>query len=137
MRVFLDASILFSAAKSNGAVRRLLDLLRSRGHVGVVNAFVIAEARRNLERKGPDALAALEGLLVRLELVATPLPVASALSAWRPEKDRPVLEAAIAARCDALVTGDRTHFAAGYGRAYGGVTVYSPRGLAEAVSGWS
>jgi hypothetical protein len=28
MRIFLDANILFSAAKSDGAVRRLLDELR-------------------------------------------------------------------------------------------------------------
>jgi hypothetical protein len=42
-----------------------------------------------------------------------------------------VLAAAIALDCDALVTGDRTHFGAGYGRAFGGVTIHSPRSLAE------
>jgi hypothetical protein len=50
---------------------------------------------------------------------------------WLPEKDRPVLAAAIRLGCDALVTGDRTYFGAGYGRVYGGVTIYSPRTLAE------
>ena len=32
MRVFLDANILFSAAKSDGAVRALVKLLLERGH---------------------------------------------------------------------------------------------------------
>ena len=135
MRVFLDANILFSAAKSDGAVRRLVELLVTSGHACVVNEYVIVEARRNLERKGPDALAVLDLMLTRLEVGATALPLSSVLSAWLPEKDRPVLESAVAARCDALVTGDRTHFATGHGKVFGGVTVYSPRGLAEALFG--
>ena len=48
-----------------------------------------------------------------------------------PEKDRPVLAAAIRLRCNALVTGDRTRFGTGYGKVFGGVTVHSPRSLAE------
>ena len=41
--------------------------------------------------------------------------------------------AAIALRCDALVTGDRTHFGAGYGQAFDGVTIYAPAQLGMAV----
>ena len=48
-----------------------------------------------------------------------------------PEKDRPVLDAAIRAGCDALVTGDRTHFGAFHGRMLGGVAIHSPRSLLE------
>lgn len=54
-------------------------------------------------------------------------------TAWLPDKDRPVLAAAIRLGCDALVTGDRMHFGAGYGRTFAGVTVHSPRSLAEQV----
>ena len=50
-----------------------------------------------------------------------------------PVKDRPVLAAAIHQSCDALVTGDRTHFGALYGRTIHGVTIHSPRSLAEAL----
>jgi uncharacterized protein len=50
-----------------------------------------------------------------------------------PDNDRPVLAAAIRLGCDALVTGDRTHFGAGFGRTFGGVTLYSPRSLAERI----
>jgi len=38
-------------------------------------------------------------------------------------------------RCDALVTGDRTHFGPGYGKVFGGVTIHSPRSLAERLFG--
>jgi hypothetical protein len=129
----MDANILFSAAKSDGAVRALVRLLVERGHECWADAYVLAEARRNLLAKGPEALRVLDALLPHLCLAAAaPLAAVPADElAWLPEKDRPVLAAAIRLRCDALVTGDRTHFGAGYGRAFGGVTVHSPRSLAE------
>ena len=51
-RVFLDANILFSAAKSDGAVRALLGLLLDRRHECCADAYVVAAARRNLVNKG-------------------------------------------------------------------------------------
>ena len=137
MRVFLDANILFSAAKSDGAVRALVRLLVERGHECWADAYVVAEARRNLLAKGADALHVLDALLPHLRLAAA-APVAAVAAdelAWLPEKDRPVLAADIHLHCDALVTGDRTHFGAGYGRSFGGVTVHSPRSLAERLLG--
>jgi hypothetical protein len=50
-----------------------------------------------------------------------------------PAKDRPVLAAAILDACDALVTGDRSHFGSLYGRTIHGVAIHSPRSLAEAL----
>ena len=142
MRVFLDANILFSAAKSDGAVRALLRLLVERGHEAVTDAYVVAEARRNLLAKGPQALQVLDALLTRLTVVAAASPVARAADpgqdvelAWLPEKDRPVLAAAVRLGCDALLTGDRTHFGTGYGRVFGGVAIHSPRSLAEQILG--
>lgn len=137
MRVFLDANILFSAAKSDGAVRTLLRLLIEHGHECCADAYVVAEARRNLQVKGAQALRVLEALLPRLELAAAVPPARTDArvgeTAWLPEKDRPVLASAIRMGCDALVTGDRTHFGGGYGRTFGGVTIYSPRSLAEHI----
>jgi predicted nucleic acid-binding protein len=139
MRVFLGANVLFSAAKSDGAVRALLRLLVERGHEAVADAYVVAEARRNLLAKGPQALDVLDSLLEHLK-VAAASPAAHAADSrlhaqltWLPKKDRPVLEAAIRLGCDALVTGDRTHFGAGYGRVFGGVTIHSPRSLAQQI----
>lgn len=132
MRVFLDANILFSAAKSDGAVRQLLRLLVEHGDECWVDSFVVAEARRNLTAKGPEALIVLDALLPHLRVApASVIPGSAALVDWLPEKDRPVLAAAIRLGCDALVTGDRKHFAAGYGKTFGGVMLHSPRSLAE------
>ena len=46
---------------------------------------------------------------------------------------RAVLLAAIQLQCDALVTGDRTHFGSGYGKTFEGVTIPSPRSIAESI----
>ena len=133
LRIFLEANVLFSAAHSDGAVRRLLYLLHADGHTLVADAYVAVEAQRNLAAKGgADALAYLEALLSRIEVngvvaQATLTPVAD----WLPAKDRPVLHAAIACRCQALVTGDSTHFGAGYGKSFDGVTIYAPAQLAH------
>lgn len=136
MRIFLDANVLFSAARSDGAVRRLLELLLDGGHECWVDGFVVTEARRNLELKSGVALPDLDRLLRRLR-VAPMRPPASELEATLPvvEKDRPVLAAAIRLGCHALVTGDRTHFGRLLGRSVRGVTIHSPRSLAESL--WS
>lgn len=132
MRVFLDANILFSAAKTDGAIRRLLRLLMDAGHVCCVDDYVVSEARRNLSRKGPQAVAVLDALLPLLELASASLPAPARIELdWLPEKDRPVLASAVRLRCDALLTGDRSDFGPGYGRSFSGVTVISPRALFE------
>lgn len=64
-----------------------------------------------------------------------PSPVVVSDIEWLPEKDRPVLGAAVRLCCDVLVTGDRTHFGAGCGHVFGGVTILSPRLLAERLTG--
>ena len=135
MRVFLDANVLFSAAKSDGAVRELLRRLLEAGHECWVDDYVVIEARRNLARKGAGALAVLDTLLAGLHQATASVPGPRVTDVqWLPEKDRPVLAAAIGLKCEALVTGDRTHFGVGYGRSFGGVTVHSPRSLAAALA---
>ena len=136
MRVFLDANVLFSAAKSDGAVRELLRLLRVAGHECWIDDYVVVEAYRNLLAKGPEALSALDSLVASCRRNPTQSSAAVAVRAeidWLPEKDRPVLAAAIRLRCAVLVTGDRTHFGSGYGRVFAGVMIHSPRSLAEAL----
>lgn len=132
MRIFLDANILFSAAKSDGAIRRLLQRLVEHQHECWADDYVVNEARRNLNLKGPSALSEFEALLPLLHV--SPLhgttPALKNID-WLPEKDRPVLAAAAHLHCDVLVTGDRTHFGPGYGKTFGGVTIHSPRSLAE------
>lgn len=132
MRIYLDANVLFSAAKSAGAVRFLLERLAADGHTLVADGFVIAEARRNLEAKGGRAVEALDSLLAAVEV--SPMQSAALprdLAALLPEKDQPVLAAAISLNCRILVTGDRKHFGPLFGKTLEGVAVYSPRSLAD------
>jgi hypothetical protein len=111
-----------------------LTLLDRSGHQCRADAYVIEEARRNVLAKAPDAMPVLERVLSRVETPAV-RRVDSALEASLPlpSKDRPVLAAAILDACDALVTGDRTHFGSLYGRTIHGVAIHSPRSLAEAL----
>jgi len=135
VRIFLDANILFSAAKSDGAVRELLARAHAAGHTLCADGYVVAEARRNLETKDAEALRALGAMLAQHDVApfqATELPLD--VAALLPEKDRPVLAAAVRLRCEALVTGDRTHFGALYGKAVAGVMIHSPRSLAEELT---
>ncbi len=134
MRIFLDANILFSAAKSDGAVKRLLELLMKAGHECCADGFVMEEARRNLAAKAPDGLAMLDTLRSRMDVAGAQSPD-DALNATLPlpEKDRPVLVAAIRLGCPLLVTGDRKHFGPLYGKTLHGVTIHSPRSLAQAL----
>ena len=134
MRIFLDANILFSAARADGAIRQLLALCEAAGHELWADAYVLEEARRNLAAKIPAGLPVLKAMATRISiggLIAgnSLLPDTMAL----PEKDRPVLAAAIHHRCDILVTGDRTHFGPLYGTTIRGVTVLSPAMLAESI----
>ncbi len=134
MRIFLDANILFSAAKSDGAVLRLLNLLLKAGHDCCVDGYVTEEARRNLAAKAPEGLAVLEALLARMHREgAQHADAALEAKLPLPEKDRPVLAAAIRHSCAALVTGDRSHFGPLYGKTLHGVAIHSPRSLAEAL----
>ena len=99
-----------------------------------MDTYVVEEARRNLALKAPGNLAVLDRLLGPIhvaQVTSRPADVEAARSL--PEKDRPVLAAAMQLGCEALVTGDRTHFGALYGKTLGGVTIHSPRSLSEMV----
>ena len=135
MRVFLDANVLFSAAKSDGAVRELLHRLGRAGHQLCADAYVVEEARRNLLRKGPAAVHAFEMLIASIEVASfRPAELPESAAAKINPKDQPVFAAAVALRCHALVTGDRTHFGGLYGQVLLGVRIESPRSLAERLS---
>lgn len=136
MRIFLDANILFSAARTDGAIRQLLALCEEGGHELWADAYVFEEARRNLGAKNPAGLPVLNAIATRIKiggLIAGNglLPDTLVLT----EKDRPVLAAAIHHRCDILVTGDQTHFGPLHGTTIRGVTVLSPAMLAESIMG--
>jgi predicted nucleic acid-binding protein len=134
VRVFLDANVLFTAAHNpGGRAAAIVRLGRGGARTLVTSPHALEEARRNLRLKYPAAAADLERLVAVLAIVpeAPSGDVARALEQGLPLKDAPILAAAVHAGCDVLVTGDRTHFGALYGRRWRGVEVLSP---AEALA---
>ncbi len=136
MRIFLDANVLFSAAYSDGAVRRLFADIQTTGHTIVADRYVIEEAIRNLSIHRPEAIAFFHGMTTSLTVVPTrqwseKIPPDIPL----PEKDIPVLAGAIAAHCEILTTGDSRHFGPLYGRTIGGTTIRSLLDTALALFG--
>jgi predicted nucleic acid-binding protein len=118
-RVFLDENVLFSAAwRADSGLRRLWEIASLRL---VTSPYAADEAERNLARKRPDALARLEALVHRVEV--TSALVALDDGHGLPPKDVPILAAAVASRCQVLLTGDIADFGHVIGRALQGVRI--------------
>ena len=120
---FLDANVLFSASYSVHSP--LLRLWKLRDIRLCASAYVLEETRRNL--RDTSALTRLQGLQTTLQLVAEAdvrlIPASVSLRL----KDKPILSAAIAARMDFLLTGDRQDFGAFFGTTIAGVMILRPR----------
>jgi predicted nucleic acid-binding protein len=127
MRVFLDANVLFSASNAGSNVAKLVELVL-RDHTAVTSDFALEEARRNVAAKRPAWADEFATLAARVEVVSS---VVFALPVELEEKDRPILCAAIRARCEILATGDRQHFGHLYEQTVEGVTVVTLLQLAE------
>ena len=134
MRLFLDANVLFSAVHDSGGRAAALFEFAGKGLCELIaSPHAIEEARRNLELKHPDLLSVWTRLL---RAVAVCQECSLDNAAWArtqgmPDKDGPILGAAVQAGVDLLVTGDRTHFGHLYGRTLRGTLVVAP---AEALS---
>jgi predicted nucleic acid-binding protein len=134
VRLFLDANILFSAARNaEGRAAALFDLA-GRGYCTLIaSPHALEEARRNLEVKHPTLLPRLQWLL---QAVGVSQECSAENARWAhaqklPDKDAPILGAAAQAGADLLVTGDRTHFGHLYGKVLRGVCIATP---AEALA---
>ena len=139
-RVFVDANLVFSAAwKPDGLVRRLWSLPPGETEI-CTTSFAAGEAVRNAGNKTspshPELLTQTLGLLMRTRVLRDARDRARQLSGradWPegapdlPEKDRPIMWAAIEHRCNHLVTGDRRHFGPLFGHDIGGVRVTTAR----------
>ena len=123
-RVFLDANVLFSAAYGTGTRGSGLCRLWELADVELVTSgYALEEARRNLSTE--EQRARLDELASKVRVVpetAGPFPVRVDL----PEKDLPILGAAMQAGATHLITGDRTHFGAFYGQRIAGVLILRP-----------
>jgi predicted nucleic acid-binding protein len=108
-RVFLDANVLFTAAHNRSGKAALVIELGIRGHWGLATSgYAFEEARRNIEIKFPGSLSTLEAFRPAMKIVSSAEGMNCPVSL--PEKDRPILEAAIRCKATHLLTGDRKHF---------------------------
>ena len=120
-RIFLDANVLFSAAYRAGA--GLLAFWKLRDVTLCSSRYAIEEAKINLEEEAQRRrLARLTAGLQVFDAQERELPAGITL----PEKDWPILLAAIEAQATHLVTGDVRHFGAYFGKRVQGVLVVTP-----------
>lgn len=118
MRVLIDTNVLISAALSGtGVPFQAYVKAASYPNHGLICEQNVDEMKRIFNKKFPQRLAALNQFLsialLTLELVPTPTDEDASETRLRDINDRPILRAAIAAKADVLVTGDRDFLESG------------------------
>jgi len=111
-RIFLDSSVLFSAAYSSKGHSRDLLLMAAREEITVViSQLVLDETRRNLAESTPQQTAYLDLIIAAIpfEYIRPTKREVLAAAEHVAMKDAPILAAARKARVDLLVTLDKKH----------------------------
>lgn len=120
-RLFLDANVLFSAAyKADARVSRLWVL---NDVVLCSSRYALEEAKFNLGDE--DQKARLARLSGSIQFFDAP-PDGHLRGTSLPEKDMPILLAAIEARATHLLTGDIRHFGPYLGKKIAGIAIVLP-----------
>jgi predicted nucleic acid-binding protein len=120
-RIFFDANVLFSAAYR--ADSGLLAFWKLPDVTLCSSRYAIEEARFNLDGEPQRRrLAQLTRALQVFDALDRELPPGISL----PEKDTPILLAAIEAQATHLITGDIRHFGAYFGKSPQGVLILTP-----------
>lgn len=122
LHVFLDANVLFSAAWRERA--GLLALWERPGIRLISSGYAVEEARRNLET--PERRSRLVTLLASVDVVPEAPFRSLPPGVQLPEKDLPILRAALAAGATHLLTGDLRDFGHLMGRRVAGLQVQAP-----------
>lgn len=112
MRVFLDTNVLFSAILFPGSMPDLaLKKALALPHKAVTCDYVLDELRRTFARKFPNKVSKLDTFLflfsLSIEIVKVSYDTNDDTLNIRDSHDKPVLRAAIASKCDVLLTGDK------------------------------
>ncbi len=118
MRVLIDTNVLVSAAlNAKGTPFKAYIKAATYPNHGLICEQNVDEIKRIFNKKFPDKIAALDRFLslalMTLELVPVPMNEKMAESQIRDVDDRPILRAAIEAKADVLLTGDRDFLESG------------------------
>ena len=112
-RVFIDSSVLFSAAYSiTGKAHDLMQMGIAKQVVLVISDDVSTEVRRNFALDYPDRLAMVDFFFDQsaFETAADPTTEeVKAAAEYTALKDAPIVAAAIKDQCTHLITYDRRH----------------------------
>jgi predicted nucleic acid-binding protein len=120
-RLFLDANVLFSAAYRPGA--GLLQLWKLKNVALCSSRYALEEARINLDEEEQRArLTKLSEVVHFFDAGQRKLPRGISL----PEKDVPIMLAAIEARATHLLTGDVRHVGQYFGKKIEGIVIVLP-----------
>lgn len=123
--LFLDANIIISAAwKAEAEVALIWTLPEARL---VTSTYCMNEVQRNLPRI--EQIERLRELMRSVQILHFDQRIDPPESLILPEKDRPVLAAAVQAGADHLVTGDKRHFGPWFSKTIAGVRVTPPTEL--------
>ena len=112
MKIFLDTNIIFSAILFPGSMPdKALQKALQPPYEAITCDYVIDELRRNVAKKFPQKLDALDHFLAVLATNITIIKVSydtedESLNI-RDDNDKPVLKAAIQSGSDILITGDK------------------------------
>ena len=112
MRVLIDTNVLISAALSAGGTPyQAYVKAASYPNHGLICEQNVDELKRIFNKKFPNRLAALDkflsAALLTLELIPVPTDETEPEAKIRDIQDRPILRAAIEAKADVLLTGDK------------------------------
>ena len=111
-RIFIDSSVLFTAANSKRGHSRDLVLMSAREEIILVlSRYVLEETRRNLAGLKKPKIIDLENLLSKAEIEIVSIDRKEVLHAAEKTvlKDAPIIAAAKKAKVDLLVSLDKKH----------------------------
>lgn len=125
LEVVLDTNVLISALAFQGETRKIWDLAEQKQFRLFTSAFILSELERNLLRLGCDRsqTAILVQRLKELASLVTPTQTISAVP--QHIADNRILECALEAQADILVTGNLKHIRPL--ASYQGISILTPR----------
>lgn len=118
MRILIDTNVLISAAlNANGVPFQAYAKAATYPNHGLICEQNVDEMKRIFNKKFPSHLSSLDKFLsvalLTLELVPIPTDEDTSESQVRDVNDRPILRAALKAKADILLTGDRNFLESG------------------------
>ena len=109
LRVVLDTNVLISTLAFQGETKKIWDLARRKRFYLFTSSFILSELDRNLLRLGLGADQASALLEEAKDVASIVEPTARVSVIEQDETDNRILECAVEAKADVLVTGNLRH----------------------------